>query len=304
MGRFPVRRFPWPAAVVLASLVLLLGGCAEKAKTLQIGAAQFKAESLAAIDRIDDLRRKETAVTPPPEADQVRLFADAVLKSTKPIGAGEVKVLSDLFRTHRVANDEAWQEFLGGLRNQYTTFDSVFASLDKGSLLAAPAVDDTLPTLDKLIAQLVAFADSTKKAGAEFTRERAAIAADLMTIRDNENLPEPVKRSMLAGVRSRLLDVVEAERQATRTVIEQCLKAAIVGRKLRELIANYGRVSLDDIASGLTQAIALSSQLTGRDLSSISARADSIIGEIKADPQLAGLFDTALGTLQKARSTP
>lgn len=289
---------------VMFGAALLLGGCAEKAKTLQIGAAQFESESLAAIDRIDELRRLETAVAPRPEADLVQLFHNLVLNSTGTIGPKELASLSDPLRQRRVANDDAWQRYLGELRNQYVTFRSVFASLDKGSLLAAPNVEETAQILGKLIAQLVAFADSTKQTGARFTRERAALAAEIMSIRDNAALPKEAKQSMLSVARGRLLDVVAAEEEASRAVIEQCLKAAIVGRELRDLIAAYGRVSVDDIAEGLSKTISVAAQLTGRDLSSLSTRSDSIIKEIKTDPQLAAFFDEALNDLQGARNSP
>jgi hypothetical protein len=63
-----VKTWHLPLISLLLSTSLILGACANKAKMIQVGATQFEAESLAAIERIDELRRKEIEATPlPPE---------------------------------------------------------------------------------------------------------------------------------------------------------------------------------------------------------------------------------------------
>ena len=51
---------------ILLSTMLILGACAKKTKMVQAGAAQFEGQSLAAIEKIDELRRKETEAAPLP----------------------------------------------------------------------------------------------------------------------------------------------------------------------------------------------------------------------------------------------
>ena len=187
---------------VLVAATLALGGCAEKARTLQVGAAQFETESLAAIDRIDDLRRQE---------------------------------------------------------------------------LAAPPVSDA-------------------EAMANFVR----FAGNADVIREDSTIQDSEKRVRFEAQYRRLKEVEAEEARLTRAVMEQCLKAVIVGRELRSLIIRYDKLSVDDIANGLSTALSLAGQATGRDLSSLSNRTGEVVASINADPDLKVLLDTAIGEAQTA----
>lgn len=65
----------------LLAATILVSGCAQKAKMIQVGATQFATESVAAIDKIDELRRKETEATPLPPEKASQLFVDGVKNS-------------------------------------------------------------------------------------------------------------------------------------------------------------------------------------------------------------------------------
>ena len=65
------------AVAVLAFMALSLAGCTEKAQTIQLGADQFATESLIAIEKIDQLRRRETTAAPLSQAEASRLFVGA-----------------------------------------------------------------------------------------------------------------------------------------------------------------------------------------------------------------------------------
>jgi hypothetical protein len=289
--------------VVLAVLVgaaLLLGGCAEKANTLQIGATQFEAESLAAIDRIDELRRQELSAAPVPDAQAMATFALLAGNSTEPITDRDLREWLHPLDVDLGDADAEWEAFIGKLRGQYAAFAGIFASLDRGSLFAAPAVKQAEAPLRPLLVQLAGFAHAAESNPAQLWRRRGAIAEELEFVRDDTAMQASEKRVRYEA-QYRLLQEIEAEEaRLTRAVVEQCLKAVIVGKELRSLIIRYDRVSVEDIANGLSTALTLAGQVTGRDLSSLSNRTGEVLASIEADPDLEALLDTAIGEAQTA----
>jgi hypothetical protein len=290
---------------LLLCLVMAAGlaACANKAKVLQAGAVQFEAESLAAIERIDELRRSETAVTPPPPEAAVETFARLVEGSRGPISRADLRLLTDPDQLDLPGSEAAWQGFLATLRLQYTTFSATFANLDKGSLFAAPAVEEAAALIDPLIGQMTAFAKSIGEQPAEFVRERAIIAEALEAVRDDASLTPVQRRKDLSLLRQRLVDVAAAEERVTREAIAQCLQSARLGLELRKLLLAYDTLTVDDLADGVKQAFALASVLPGLDLGALKGDTDKVIEQINADPQLEGFLNKALGDIQLARGT-
>ncbi len=285
---------------LLLSASLILGACAKKAKLIQAGATQFEAESLTAIEKIDKLRRKETEVAPLPPEEASEFFVKSVKNSTVPITLESLRIIIDPLKTEAPKSEAQWLAFLQKMRRQYTTFTATFASLDKGSLFAAPAVKETIPILDKLIVQMAAFAQSIKNKPAEFIRERAAIAVELERVREAKPFTETTDLKLLELER-RLRDVAAAERQMTRDTIEQALKAATLGTELRKLLVSYDKLSVDDIAEGLSIAFRLAAGIPGLDLSGLKAATDNLVTEIKGDQVLKTFFNTALSVIDEAR---
>ena len=188
------------------------------------------------------------------------------------------------------------------MRRQYTTFTAVFASLDKGGLFAASPIKKTIPILDKLIAQMVAFAQSIKDNPAEFIRERAAIAVGLERVRDDRPFTDTTDLKLL-DLERRLREVAAAEERMTRDTIEQAVKAATLGTQLRKLLIDYNKLSVNDIAEGLSIAFKLAAGIPGLDISGLKAATDHLVSEVKAEPDLKTFFDTALSEIQNARTS-
>jgi len=286
---------------VLLGAVLLLGSCAHKAKVIQTGAAQFEAQAMVAIDKIDELRRKEVTAAPLSEEKASKLFIDLVKGSQADIGREELRLLIDPYKRENADSEAQWKAFTQKLRLQYAAFASVFASLDKGSLFAVSDVKKTVPVLDKLTAQMAAIADSLGKRPAEFTAERVAIADELQAVRDKKPYTDATDLQ-LRELEKRLRQVAAAEQQTTADAIEAALKTAKLGMELRGLLLNYERLSVDDVAEGLSTAFRLAAVIPGLDLSSLKGETDALIAQIQGDESLKGLFDKALSELQNART--
>lgn len=289
-----------PITVLAIALLLITTGCANKAKSVQLGAEQFAQHSEAAIASIDAFRNTELAVTPlSPEAAQKK-FIELILNSKDDIERKTLEQAMHPLRRKPTDADGKWQDFLGTLRRHHEEFTRIFARLDQGSFFAAPKVKETIPTLNKLIGELVAFADTIKATPAEMTRERANIAINLEIIRDSDK--DQTVKELQAAEFYQQLQVVEArEQQVTQDVLEHSLKAALVGKELRTLLQQYDQLSIDDITEGISLALSLSGQVLGKDLSALNQKAAGVTADIKKDPDLNALFTNALTRISDAR---
>lgn len=296
----------WKCSIVLSIGVvllasLLLSGCASKAKAIQVGASQFKAESDSAITKIDDLRKKESAPAPLAPEEASKFFVQGVKKTSGPISRSKLRTLMDPTQLKMPKSEAQWQAFLKKLRQQYSAFEATFASLEKGSLLAASEVKQMIPILDKLIAQMAAFAQSIKEAPAEFHSERAQIAAEIRQVRDTQPFNEASELKLM-DLHRRLKEISVAENQITQETIAQVLKAAETGMKLRQLLINYDRLSVDDINEGLSQSFKLAAGIPGLDIAALQAKTDELMGAVNNDENLKGFFDTAFAEVHQARA--
>jgi hypothetical protein len=289
-------------AIFLIIAPLMFTACAKKAKMIQVGATQFEAESLSAIDKIDEFRRKETEALPLSQEKASDFFVKGIKGSKKSITLEMLRTLINPLKTKAPESEAQWHAFLQKMRQQYTTFAATFASLDRGTLFAASDVKETIPILDKLIAQMAAFAKSIRDNPAEFIRERSAIAAELELVRDTIPYTE-ITNLKLLELERRLREIAVDEEQITHDTIEQALKAAILGTELRKLLVNYEKVSMDDITEGLSIAFKLAGGIPGVEFSRLQANTDALIASINSDESLKGFFDTALSEISKARDT-
>ena len=97
-----------PFMFLLLSAPLTLGGCANKAKVIRIGATQFETESLIAINKIDEFRRKELETTALSSKEASDFFVKSVKKSTKPITLETLRILSDPLGKQMPQSEAEW----------------------------------------------------------------------------------------------------------------------------------------------------------------------------------------------------
>ncbi len=291
-----------PAIALAVVVSFLLGACASKAKLIQTGAAQFESESLAAIQKMDDLRQREIASPPMSSQKASEFFVKAVKNSTAPISDATLNILMEPTKINAGKSDAQWQSFLQKLRMQHSAFTDTFRSLDRGSMLGASRVGETVPVLDKLIGQMAAMASSIRKNPAAFIGERAAIAAELERVRGSRPYNDITDMKLL-DIERRLRDVVAAENRASTETMGQTLKAVKIGTELRKLLVAYDNVTLDDIAEGLSEAFRLAGSIQGVDLSRLKAESDGIIMQINENSELKGFLAASLEEINAARAS-
>ncbi|PSB25523.1 hypothetical protein [Stenomitos frigidus] len=297
----------------------LLTGCnVEKARAIQGAATQFKAESLLAIQAIDDMRKQE--LEPPPRSTvEVRSdFVTGILNSRSDINAALIDLAIDPFKP---PDDPQWKTFTADLRNQYENFAAIFDKLDAGNLLAVDDVRQSAEHAKTLTVQMALFADAVSKNPPVLYRYRNAIVVKLRKQRQAyQTLQAQVKTSYGSveaspqASRDKLRDIenqvgeVMAEWQQVKlqeqklleTTLAQCLKAAILGKELGQLVNRYDKLELNDINLLVPRILNTAAAISGRDFGFLSAKTASVIGEIKQDPLWQGAATLALDQVNTA----
>lgn len=286
-------------AVALIFTVMAIG-CAGKAKTLRVAVAQFEVESISAVNAIEEMRQKEIA---PPErtpAQATAVFVDNSIQSKNPVTPKRIKLWSNPDAVEiSPAIEKAWSEFIAKLRLQYITFAGIFDDIEQASFTAQKTVKKASPYIEKLTAQLVHFAKSIDQNPPILLQRRAALMAELQTIKDS-SINELEKRRKLAAWRDEWLALGADEQEIERNTVEQCLKAALIGKEIQKQILNYDQLSLNDITEALATVLGVAGTVTGRDFNQVQREVDRIVTDINNDPVWKKASELALVEVNKA----
>lgn len=285
--------------VMLAVLACMLAGCtAQKARALRNGAVQFKTEALAAVKLIDKTIDLEHAPEPRSRSGADSEFAKSIIDIMNNKGEITAEAVDFARDPYSVSVDpeteEAQQQLVTSLYEQYSAFGDAFTDLEQGFLFSADAVEAAGPTAKRLTAQLVVFANVWSKTPPRFIQRRAALLIRLENAAADEDLSTEQKRKLLFELNEDWGKLLDEEVAAQRTVVEQCLKAATIGRQVQGMIADFNNVSLEDIQNFVAFAFQQAGQLTGADFSSLSERSATLFKELRDDPVWSESIEIAL----------
>lgn len=280
-----------------------LSGCTpEKARSLRLAAFQFKAESLAAINAIAQMHRRELELPPQVQAEAKNSFINAVLNPEIPINNSiQVEKLTQLDVSARPAPE--WDTFVTELNNQYAQFEAIFNDLEKGNLLAAKAVSKSAEPARILTVQMALFADEISQNPPQLYRYRTAVIVKLRKLRSQyQNLiasqasEQEIQqlRNQVGEAMDEWQQVKNEEQELLRTTVAQCTKAAMLGTDLSGLIERYDKLDLDDLNSLIAIVLNNVSSITGQDYNQVKLRLAAITNAINQDPILKQFADKAL----------
>ncbi len=290
----------------------------EKARAIQSAAVQFKSESLAAIQAIDDMRKQE--LEPPPRSQsEIRSdFVTGILNSKSDINASLIDLAIDPYKP---PDDPEWNTFTADLRNQYETFATIFDKLDAGSLVAVDEVRQSAEHAKTLTVQMALFADAVSKNPPVLYRYRNAIVVKLRKQRQAyQSLQTQLKanhgsidaspqasRDKLRDIENQVGEIMGEwqqvklqEQKLLESTLTQCLKAAVLGKELGNLINRYDQLDLNTINALVPRILNIAGGISGRDVSFLRVKTTSVIGEINQDPLWKGAANLALGQVNTA----
>ncbi len=288
--------------LVVASSYLLTGCNVEKARAIQGAAVQFRAESLSAIDAMDEMHRQELALPERSPAEVRREFISNILGSTRDVDAALVELAIDPYQPPAYP---AWDGFVLDLRGQYTNFAAIFDKIDAGAMVSPGEVKEAAEYAQKLTVQMALFADAIGKNPPVLYRQRDLIIKKLRDqqrqyrklqtqIRTDYGTPDQAP----AALRDRLRDIEnqvgellsnwqqvrDQENKLLNTTLAQCLKAAVLGKELGQLVSQYDQLDLNRINVLVPRILNTAAAITGRDFGALRSRTTGLISEIQADP--------------------
>lgn len=314
------------ACFLLVGSGLLTGCNVEKARAIQGAAIQFKTESLAAIQAIDDMRKQELEPPPRSSAEVRSDFVTGILNSKSDINAALIDLAIDPFKP---PDDPQWNTFTADLRNQYENFAGIFDKLDAGSLVAVDEVRQSAEYGKTLTVQMALFADAVSKNPPVLYRYRNTIVVKLRKQRQAYQTLQLQIKSSYGSVdaspqasRDKLRDIENQvgeamgewqqvklqEQKLLETTLAQCLKAAVLGKELGQLISRYDKLDLNDINLLVPRILNAAAGISGRDFGFLRVKTASVLGELKQDPLWQGAASLALEQVNTAvsnrRKTP
>jgi len=302
-------RFAGGKTVFLVMFFLALGGCTpEKAKTLRLAAEQFSNQALIVVNAVEKAMKAELAPAPRTAQEQtddfVAFLAELDLERLREAGLElGFPELEQAANPNVIDLDpavlEARDRYLNDLRTRYTTFAGTLQGLEGGSFFAGDAVEGSIQIVYRLTADMAGIARHFSNHPLQLLQQRGSLVADTLDILENKGLSQASKKDRLALIKVRFDEIRTAEQELLRGVVESSLKAAEMGRSLQKMAGAYDELSVDDMQDLLLRVIQIVSDLTGRDMGSLAHRANTVFGEISADPALKPAADEVMKELNK-----
>jgi hypothetical protein len=306
------------ACFVVVGSGLLTGCNVEKARAIQGAAIQFKSESLEAIQAIDDMRRQELEPPPRSTADVRSEFVTGILNAKSDITASLIDLAIDPYKP---PDDPQWNTFTADLRSQYENFAAIFDKLDAGSLVAVEEVRQSAEHAKTLTVQMALFANAVSKNPPVLYRYRNTIVVKLRKQRQAyQTLQTQLKasygsvdaspqasRDKLHEIETQVGEMMGEwqqvklqEQKLLETTLTPCLKAAVLGKELGQLINRYDKLDLNTINLLVPRILNTAGAITGHDVSFLRLKTASVIGEINQDPLWQGAATLALDQVNTA----
>ena len=303
--------------VLIASLSL--GGCSvEKARALQGAAVQFKTESLAAIDAIDQMRQRELEAPPRSQSEIRQGFISRVLNSKVDLNSAVIDLAIDPFQPPKVAE---WDDFIVDLRSQYEGFASIFDKLNSGALISQAEAKQSAEYARTLTVQMALLADAINKNPPMLGQYRSRTIVKLKKLRqDYQTLLTRLKagdgsetqqmnqrKSDLENQAGELMNewqqIKQEEQKLLETTVVQCTKAATMGKELVEVANHYDDLEISQLNTLIPRILTTAAAFTGRDYGAVRVKATNLVSQIQSDPLWSGVTKTLLDRANTAAAS-
>ncbi len=297
---------------------LSLGGCSvEKARALQGAAVQFKAESLAAIDAIDQMRQRELEAPPRSQSEIRQGFISRVLNSKVDLNSAVIDLAIDPFQPPKVAE---WDDFIVDLRSQYEGFASIFDKLNSGALISKREAKQSAEYARTLTVQMALLADAINKNPPMLGQHRSRTIVKLKKLRqdyqllltrlktgDGSEQQMNQRKSDLENQAGELMNewqqIKQEEQKLLETTVVQCTKAATMGKELVEVANRYDDLEVSQLNTLIPRILTTAAAFTGRDYSAVRVKATNLVSQIQSDPLWSGVTKTLLDRANTAAAS-
>ena len=277
---------------------LALGGCSvEKARALQGAALQFRNESFTAIEAIDTMRKRELEAPPKSNTEIRQAFISRILTSRAEVSGEVIDFAIDPYQLPKAPE---WDAFIRDLRSQYEGFSEIFEKLDSRSTVSQEEVKKSAEYARTLTVQMALLAKAISDNPPLLVRHRTTTIVKLRTIkREYQSVTAKLKagesqaaliqrKAELENQTGEMLgewqQIKQEEQRLLETTVAQCMKAATIGKDVIETAKHYDDLDLSQLNALVPRALAATSLWTGRNYTSLRAKATQLVLEVQTDP--------------------
>jgi len=278
--------------------MFVLGGCTpEKAAALRSAAVLFRSDAGIAIQGIRGLMDAEIA--PPQRSDAARTdeFVRNLLSLPKgyPLTAAVIEQLSDPDSVKLSAQGLADRNAtFDRLQEQYEAFAAMFDDLERGSFLAKDKVAKTRMYAVELTGQMANMAKSFASNPPQLIQERTQIISKMNKVQGDTTLPADQQRQQLVELKENWDKLMAEEATLQQGVVEKCLRAASSGQTVLKMIDGYNSLSIDELSKMGEGILTVGEQISGKNLSSMKAKNEQILGFLNSNPDYKALLQTGV----------
>lgn len=276
----------------LAAVLVAAACTGEKAAALRVGVSQADIASQAAYAATEAMIRAQAA---PPEMTETEALEEFV-RIVSSVPADErvtSEVLADALDPFRApAAPVEVETFLAGSRRLSRELAAAVEGLDgRSAPFARDAVRRLVPVARRVAARHAVVAEFVAAHPPTFVEKRAKALRAVNVAR------EAGDRRALAEARDAALAVVAGEEATAREVAAAHLRAAAFWRGAADAGDGFGNLSVEEIA-GKVQGFLAGADVSG-DLAKMRSRASEFVGELRADPAVAGVVEAAVTEINR-----
>jgi hypothetical protein len=271
------------ATLLILSSSLAISGCSkEEAQALKGTAKLFSDESNAAIDATETMIMREVQEAIPSNDEARSSFFRAVLRQE--LSDQDLALNLDRLMKPPQPSSEALgnlRAFMSSLREQYGTLAAIYDDVERGHLLAKSAVQKSKVPLEKLTVQMAYLSTCVAKYPAVLIKDKSKILSEIITLRRKYfAASSPVAKK---DIESKLYDqflkwqqIEITQQELTQNVLQHSIKAAMLGKELREQIDHYNKITLESLNSLLVNVVDIASTVSGQDYSGFKKQASDV----------------------------
>jgi hypothetical protein len=288
------------AALFLSSSLIISGCSKEEAKALKDTAKLFGDESIAAINATETMILREVQEPTQTEEEEKALFLRAVLRqqlSDQDL-ANNLDRLMNPPQSSKIAVGNLGA-YMASLREQYGTLVAIYDDLERGHLLANEALKKSKAPLEKLTVQMAYLAVCVDQYPANLIKDKSKVLTEIIRLRRTyfKTSDPAVKKDIESKMVEQFLQWKQIEKnqqELTQNVLQHSIKAAMLGRELREKIDRYGDITLEGLNSLLINVLDIVSTVSGQDYSGLKKQANQVWEIIKNDEDFRGSAELIL----------
>lgn len=246
---------------IIVSAGIFISGCTkEKAEAVKAISERFRMEALSALNQINSIIVQNTQM-PAVETDAIANDLDKIPDSLVTDNMLNI-IIAEINPQVRIR--DSMDILISAMERHYAEFSAIFASLERGYLLAASSVKKAERHAISLTVHMINFAGLLEqyKIGVRANAKRVLL---LEQIKLDKSITDSAARKQRMKMSARQIEALASQEANTRAAaIRQCLIAAEIGRRVSDCIHYYDSLSLTDVLTISNQALAFTVEITDR----------------------------------------